>query len=263
VIFSNSSNEGVLYGDNILTRALIELSQNFTAWILFILVIYNNFFKNKLYLFWIFILVEFSFIIYNLHDIANFHIRYAENVDDLNIVIKNILLVGVKFIIRSDWLWGIKNMGLDNENLGNLIYTEFNLTDSILRYFSIIQFPFRYYLNIQFWEPWEIGKFLSEMLRGFGSYNLDASSWFYFAIANSSEGFLFFILFIFIIFFGIHIIKSNYLPLFNKINLNLYFKLIFMSVGMSLSYIDRDLKIIFLSSLIFPFLIIFKNGQSK
>lgn len=254
LIFSDSSNSGLFYGDTIFTRIIIEFGQNFTAWILFLLVVYRNFFARYYRLIALFAILELVTLSYYISDIEYFHIQYVDNYSDFNIIEKNLYLIMSKFIMRADWMWGIKNIGLDTPSLANIIYNNFNFSDSILRYLSPLQFPFAYYFDLQLWQPWEIADYLSKYVRGFGSYNLDASTWFYFAIANTFEGCLFLIFFLIVILSGIYLIKNNKITNIISIDFSLIFRLLFLSISMSISYIDRDLKIIFLISLAAIFL---------
>ena len=239
---------GIFYGDGFVSAAVVEFGQNLTVWGLFLMVIIFRKIKNS-YL-WVFFFLEILILFYFRRELPDFHLYYRDDISSSGFLFAPILLLLSKFIMRSDWMWGVERTGLDNDLLPNLMFTDFNFSATVLRFFSPLKFPFEYYLDWKLWESWEMGRTLSESIRGFGSYNIDASSWLFFSVANSFEGVIFLITFISIITFSIVILNKSRIFCNSRGNLTNILKLLLVLFSVSIAYVDRDLKIIFLVSLL-------------
>jgi hypothetical protein len=235
-LFGNYDN--IFYGDNFLSKFAIDIFQNLTAWIFFIIIIFNRLISKVIIYLYTFILFFIILNIYFIDKIFNLHIRY--NIDNI------IEIIFSKFYMRFDWMWAIKNNELDNSNLSQILFDQFDFVLFIQRFFSPLQYPLRYFFDISLWDPWELAKQLSINIRGFGSFNLDAATWSYFSVANTFEGFIAFIVIYIIMLIGILRLKYVENNVFNN-----YVKILILSFGISIAYQDRDLKIIFILSLLF------------
>jgi hypothetical protein len=251
-IFFFKEDRGGFYGSGLFSAAVVEFGQNLTVWGLFLMVTIFRKIKNP-YL-WVFFFLEILILFYFRMELPEFHVYYINEISSSGfgfgfVFIPFILLLS-KFIMRSDWMWGVERTGLDNDLMSNIIFTDFNFSATVLRFFSPLKFPFEYYLDWKLWESWEIGRTLSESIRGFGSYNIDASSWLFFSIANSLEGVIFLITFISIIMFSIVILIKSRIFCNSRGDLTNILKLLLVLFSISIAYVDRDLKIIFLVSLL-------------
>lgn len=246
--FFHTEGRGVFYGDGLFQIAIVEFGQNLTVWGLFFMVVFFR--KNMNPYLWMFFFLEILILFYFRMELQDFHLYYRENIYSSGSIFLPVVLLLSKFIMRADWMWGVERAGLDNDLLSNAIFTDFNFSATVLRFFSPLKFPFEYYLNWELWESWEIGRTLSESIRGFGSYNIDASSWLFFSIANSFEGVIFLITFISIITFSIVILNKSRIFRTSRGDLTNILKLLLVLFSISIAYVDRDLKIIFLVSLL-------------
>jgi len=247
--FDEGLSRGPFYGANVLQSAVVEFGQNLTVWALFLLVAVIR--KNINPYLWVIFFLEIIILFYFRTELQEFHVYlYHGGLASSSFLFAPVLLLLSKFIMRSDWMWQVDRAELDNDLLANVIFTDFNFSATVLRFFSPFKFPFDYYLNWNLWESWEVGKTLSEMIRGCCSYNIDASSWLYFSIANSFEGIIFLIIFMSIIIFSILTLNKSRIFRASIGDTTNILKLLLVLFSISIAYVDRDLKIIFLVSLL-------------
>ena len=144
--FFHAENRGIFYGDGIFQIVIVEFGQNLTAWALFLMV--AVFRKNITPYLWVFFFLEILILFYFRRELPDLHLYYRDNIYSSDFLFAAVLLLLSKFIMRADWMWGVERVALDNDLLSNAIFTDFNFSATVLRFFSPLKFPFEYYFLV-------------------------------------------------------------------------------------------------------------------